>query len=125
MLIVSVSVWQFVKQKFHAKDFPMRLLEDFLISIKEGSYGSSHHHYYTNPVLEATKQNAYEVVEEIVSAFPNAIWSVNEDGHNIIQYSVINNSEKVYNLVYQMREHKNINRTIKNSSFASCGKIVT
>lgn len=36
MLIVSVSVWQFVKQKFHAKDFPMRLLEDFLISIKEG-----------------------------------------------------------------------------------------
>ncbi|KAD6454898.1 hypothetical protein E3N88_09604 [Mikania micrantha] len=68
---------------------------------------------YNNASFEATRQNAVKVVKIIVSKFPNAIWSINEDGHNIIQYAVINRSEKVYNLLYQMSEHKNIYRTIK------------
>ncbi|KAD6452964.1 hypothetical protein E3N88_07669 [Mikania micrantha] len=66
-----------------------------------------------NAIFEATRQNAVEVVKIIVSRFPNAIWSSNEDGHNIIQYAVINRSEKIYSLLYQMSEHKNIYRTIK------------
>ncbi|KAD6455069.1 hypothetical protein E3N88_09775 [Mikania micrantha] len=68
---------------------------------------------YNNAIFEATRQNTVEVVKEIVSQFPNAIWSINEYGHNIIQHAVINRSEKVYNLLYQMSEHKNIYRTIK------------
>ncbi|KAL8240003.1 hypothetical protein R6Q59_016570 [Mikania micrantha] len=68
---------------------------------------------YNNAIFEASRQNAVEVVKEIVSQFPNAIWSINEYGHNIIQHAVINRSEKVYNLLYQMSEHKNIYRTIK------------
>ncbi|KAD6455067.1 hypothetical protein E3N88_09773 [Mikania micrantha] len=68
---------------------------------------------YNNAIFEATSQNAVEVVKEIVSQFPNAIWSINEYGHNIIQHAVINRSEKVYNLLYQMSEPKNIYRTIK------------
>nr|GFB22193.1 ankyrin repeat-containing domain, PGG domain protein [Tanacetum cinerariifolium] len=40
----------------------------------------------------------------------------NEDGHNFIQYSVINRSEKIYNLLYEMSDHKNIYKTIKDSS---------
>ncbi|GJT97589.1 ankyrin repeat-containing domain, PGG domain protein [Tanacetum coccineum] len=48
--------------------------------------------------------------------FPDAIWSTNEDGHNFIQYSVINRSEKIYNLLYEMSEHKNIYKTITDSS---------
>ncbi|KAL8239957.1 hypothetical protein R6Q59_016524 [Mikania micrantha] len=68
---------------------------------------------YNNAIFEATRQNAVEFVKKIVSEFPNAIWSTNKDGHNIIQYAVINRSEKVYNLLYQMSEHKNIYRTIK------------
>ncbi|KAF5812464.1 putative PGG domain, ankyrin repeat-containing domain superfamily [Helianthus annuus] len=89
------------------------LLTSICNLIKDSKASPSHHYYYTNPVLEATRQNAYEVVVTIVSFFPNAIWSANEDGHNIIQYAVINRSEKVYNLLYQMSEHKNIYRTIK------------
>ncbi|KAL8239656.1 hypothetical protein R6Q59_016223 [Mikania micrantha] len=68
---------------------------------------------YNNAIFEATRQNAVEFVKIIVSRFPNAIWTSNEDGHNIIQHAVINRSEKVYNLLYQMSEHKNIYRTIK------------
>ncbi|KAD6454893.1 hypothetical protein E3N88_09599 [Mikania micrantha] len=68
---------------------------------------------YKNAIFEATRQNVVMVVKITVSQFPNAIWTRNEDGHNIIQYAVINRSEKVYNLLYQMSEHKNIYRTIK------------
>lgn len=71
--------------------------------------------YYTNPILEATRQNAHEVVEAIVHHYPNAIRITNEDGHNIIQYAMINRSEKVYNLLYRMSEHKYIYRTIEDS----------
>ncbi|KAD6455072.1 hypothetical protein E3N88_09778 [Mikania micrantha] len=49
---------------------------------------------YNNAIFEATRQNAVEFVKKIVSEFPNAIWSTNKDGHNIIQYAVINRSEK-------------------------------
>ncbi|KAL8239848.1 hypothetical protein R6Q59_016415 [Mikania micrantha] len=68
---------------------------------------------YNNAIFEATRQNAVEVVKEIVSQFSNIIWNSNEDGHNIIQHAVINRSENVYNLLYQMSEHKNTYRTIK------------
>ncbi|GKB20582.1 ankyrin repeat-containing domain, PGG domain protein [Tanacetum coccineum] len=51
-----------------------------------------------------------------MESFPDAIWSTNEDGHNFIQYSVINRSEKIYNLLYEMSEHKNIYKTIKDYS---------
>ncbi|KAL8209303.1 hypothetical protein R6Q57_006035 [Mikania cordata] len=66
-----------------------------------------------NAIFEATRQNAVKAVKMIVSRFRDAIWSSNENGHNIIQYAVINRSEKVYNLLYQMSEHKYIYRTIK------------
>ncbi|KAD6454929.1 hypothetical protein E3N88_09635 [Mikania micrantha] len=49
---------------------------------------------YNNAIFEATRQNAVEFVKIIVSRFPNAIWTSNEDGHNIIQHAVINRSEK-------------------------------
>ncbi|KAL8239654.1 hypothetical protein R6Q59_016221 [Mikania micrantha] len=63
--------------------------------------------------LGTTRQNAVEVLTSIVSEFPNEIWTSNEDGHSIIQHAVINRSEKVYNLLYQISEHKNIYKTIK------------
>ena len=81
------------------------------------SITSSHHkNYYTNPILEATRQNSPEVVKRIVHYFPNAFWSASEDGHNVIQYAVINRSEKIYNLLYEMSEHKNVYKTSKDSS---------
>ncbi|KAI3502286.1 hypothetical protein L1887_30319 [Cichorium endivia] len=63
-----------------------------------------------DPIIEATSRDEYHV-----AFFPNAIWSANEDGHNIIQYVVINRSENVYNLLYQMSDHKSAYRTIKDS----------
>ncbi|KAD6454948.1 hypothetical protein E3N88_09654 [Mikania micrantha] len=68
---------------------------------------------YNNAIFEATRQDSVEIVKAIVSRFPNAIWTSNEDGHDIIQLAVINRSEKVYDLLSQMSKRKNIYRTIK------------
>nr|XP_043629830.1 ankyrin repeat-containing protein ITN1-like [Erigeron canadensis] len=72
-------------------------------------------HCYLNPVFEATRLNKPEFCKDIMKIFPDMIWSTNEDGHNFIQYAVINRSENIYNLLYQMSEHKNIYKTIKDS----------
>ncbi|KAD6454939.1 hypothetical protein E3N88_09645 [Mikania micrantha] len=68
---------------------------------------------YTNVIFEATKQDAVVIVEEILSQFPNAIWTINEDGHDIIQHAVINRSRKVYRLLYRMSKLKITNTTIQ------------
>nr|XP_043611715.1 ankyrin repeat-containing protein ITN1-like [Erigeron canadensis] len=105
--------WPFTKERvdvdYKANNLLWRVCEKI-----QGTSNSNH--CYTNPVFEATRLNAFEVVETIVKFFPNTIWSTNEDGHNFMQYAVINRSEKIYNLLYQMSEHKNIYKTIRDSS---------
>lgn len=73
-------------------------------------------HFCTNPMFEATRLNLPMVVIRVKKRFPNPIQSVNEDGHNIIQHSVISRSEKIYNLLYNMSPYYNIYRTLKDSS---------
>ncbi|XP_023755239.1 uncharacterized protein LOC111903718 [Lactuca sativa] len=105
----------FIKKRVQIHQDAYRLLIDACSKIKSCKDSRCYHHYYTNPIFEATRLDACVVVSSIISEFPNAVWSANENGHNFIQYAVINRSEKVYNLLYQMSEHKNIYRTIKDS----------
>ncbi|XP_042752260.1 ankyrin repeat-containing protein NPR4 isoform X2 [Lactuca sativa] len=116
LLIALLLVSPFRKERYEIHLHAMYMLGEVCHLIQRTNHSSSYHHYYTNPILEATRQNANEVVEEIVNWFPNAIWSANEDGHNFILYAAINRSEKVYNLLYHMSEHKNIYRTLEDSS---------
>ncbi|GJY60664.1 ankyrin repeat-containing protein ITN1-like protein [Tanacetum coccineum] len=115
----SLSVFKKLSPKTNIREMGAKMHNDAIellkltcIYIKETVDSKSYAYYYNNAVLEATRENAYEVVETIVSYLPNAIWSTNEDGHNIIQYAVISRSEMVYNLLYQMSEHKNVYKTI-------------
>ncbi|XP_071689266.1 uncharacterized protein [Rutidosis leptorrhynchoides] len=82
---------------------------------RTANYTNSYY-YYSEPVFEATRQNAHEVVKSIVESYPDAITMDNEDGHDFIQYAVINRSEKIYNLLYNMRKHGNIYNTKEDSS---------
>uniref|UniRef100_A0A5B6ZIJ6 Putative alpha-latrocrustotoxin-Lt1a-like isoform X1 n=1 Tax=Davidia involucrata TaxID=16924 RepID=A0A5B6ZIJ6_DAVIN len=61
---------------------------------------------YEIPILQAANLGIHEVVEEIVDSFPNAAWSHNKDKHKIFDIAIINRCEKVFNLIYQMNEHK-------------------
>ncbi|XP_075473773.1 uncharacterized protein LOC142504832 isoform X1 [Primulina tabacum] len=60
------------------------------------------------PILSAASSGNSEIVEEILEYFPHAIWSIDPMGHNIFLLAVINRRENVFNLLYQMSEHKKL-----------------
>ncbi|KAJ0550913.1 putative PGG domain, ankyrin repeat-containing domain superfamily [Helianthus annuus] len=70
---------------------------------------------YTQPILEAACQNAYEVVHGILLRLPKAIDSTNKSGYDIIHLAIINRSEKIYNLIYDIGTRKNLYRVYKDS----------
>ncbi|GJY67352.1 ankyrin repeat-containing domain, PGG domain protein [Tanacetum coccineum] len=107
------AVLPFVKRRLQKRHEAFQVLKSVCEEIKKSS---DHKKYYTKPVLEATRLNALEVVKVLVYHFPDAFWSKSVDGHNVIQYAVINRSEKIYNLLYHMSEHKNVYKTIKDAS---------
>lgn len=60
------------------------------------------------PILSAASSGNSELVEEILESFPHAIWSIDSMGHNIFLLAVLNRRENVFNLLYQMSEHKRL-----------------
>ncbi|XP_071689272.1 uncharacterized protein [Rutidosis leptorrhynchoides] len=115
-IIIMAIVRPFFGKGFWNYHYALSLVSDICGLIQKKIDISNHPRFYSNPVLEATRQNAHKAVIGIVDLFPEAVWSVNEDGHNFIQFAVINRSEKVYSLLYQMSEHRNIYKTMEDSS---------
>ncbi|PWA95828.1 ankyrin repeat-containing domain, PGG domain protein [Artemisia annua] len=105
----------FVKRRVKIRHEASQVLLSVCKFIQLKISSDRHKDYYTNPVLEATRLNALDVVKVLVYHFPDAFWSASEDGHNVIQYAVINRSNKIYNLLYEMSEHKNVYKTSKDS----------
>lgn len=60
------------------------------------------------PLHLAAKLGIHEIIEEIVDAFPPAIWSSDEENHNVFQLAVIYRRENVFNLIYQMSEYRHL-----------------
>ncbi|KAJ0752158.1 putative PGG domain, ankyrin repeat-containing domain superfamily [Helianthus annuus] len=81
------------------------------ISNLENSSGD----HFARPILEAARQNAYQVVKEILNHSSRAALQTDKNGHDIIQLAIINRSEKIYNLIYDIGERKNDYRTCKDS----------
>ncbi|KAI3512333.1 hypothetical protein L1887_19648 [Cichorium endivia] len=71
--------------------------------------------HYAKPIVEAASNGAYEVVQEIADTFPQAIWYSDVNGHFMIQLAILHRCEKVYNLTYQMSDHKHFHKTLKDS----------
>ncbi|XP_035843195.1 uncharacterized protein LOC110928794 isoform X4 [Helianthus annuus] len=59
---------------------------------------------YSDSFFEAVRQDRYEVVDEILMNSPDTINLKDADGYNIIQLSIMNRAEKVYNLIYHIIE---------------------
>ncbi|CAI9262260.1 unnamed protein product [Lactuca saligna] len=72
--------------------------------------------YYARPVHEAARQDAYEVVDEILMRCPEAIRYKDKSGYDIIQIAVIHRSEHIYELIKILGERRNVYRTIEDSS---------
>ncbi|KAL4568170.1 hypothetical protein LXL04_023776 [Taraxacum kok-saghyz] len=111
-----VAGWRYIKERIRTHLDAFIVLDSVCDMIRFKLDSMSYNQYYTKPMFEAIIQNTHEVVEYIVSCFPDSLSSPNEEGHNIIQHAVINRSENIYNILYQMSEHKNVYRTIKDPS---------
>ncbi|XP_044507132.1 ankyrin repeat-containing protein NPR4-like isoform X2 [Mangifera indica] len=59
------------------------------------------------PLLRAAELGIYQVVEEIIKLYPDAIWFTNRKNHNIVHLAIINRQEKVFELIFQMSGRKN------------------
>ncbi|MFS7966667.1 putative PGG domain-containing protein [Helianthus anomalus] len=72
--------------------------------------------HFAQPILEAACQNAYQVVREILyHSSRAALQSIDKNGHDTIQLGMINRSKKIYNLIFDIGERKNVYRTCKDS----------
>ncbi|MFS7913740.1 putative ankyrin repeat-containing domain, PGG domain, ankyrin repeat-containing domain superfamily [Helianthus anomalus] len=105
-----------IESKKKEWDEATKLLKLVCDEIDKSKHSGTHHHHYTLPILEAACQNAYEVVDEILYRSPETIQSEDKSGHDIIQLAIRNRSEKIYNLIYDIGERKNIYRMYKDSS---------
>lgn len=59
-------------------------------------------------VLLGASLGINEIVEEILESFPSAIWSQTRERRNIFLLSVMGRRENIFNLLYQMSEHKQL-----------------
>ncbi|KAL2553767.1 Ankyrin repeat family protein [Forsythia ovata] len=63
---------------------------------------------YKPAVITAATLGHYEVLEEILKAFPSAIWSLDKEKHDLFQMAVINRRETIFNLLYELDEHAHL-----------------
>ncbi|KAL7591998.1 hypothetical protein Lser_V15G33308 [Lactuca serriola] len=86
------------------------------IDKKKLEFPDAHSRYYTKPILEAARQNAYQVVDEILKRSPKAFMYKDKRGYDIIQLSVIHRSEKIFELIYYLGNARNIYKMMEDSS---------
>ncbi|XP_059669119.1 uncharacterized protein LOC132314251 [Cornus florida] len=60
-------------------------------------------------VFATTTYGIPEVVEEILSIFPEAIYSKNEKGQNLFQIAILNRQRDVFKLIYQLSDKSIMN----------------
>ncbi|KAH7834880.1 hypothetical protein Vadar_020588 [Vaccinium darrowii] len=58
------------------------------------------------PIANATRLGIHEVVEEIVESVPKLACARDPDNRSLFQRAVIERHENIFNLIYQMSDHK-------------------
>ncbi|KAI8540666.1 hypothetical protein RHMOL_Rhmol08G0004200 [Rhododendron molle] len=59
-------------------------------------------------VFEAVKHRNSEFVEEIITAYPDIVWILDEESRNIFLFAVLQREEKVFCLLHEMGPRKNL-----------------
>ncbi|GJX25038.1 ankyrin repeat-containing protein [Tanacetum coccineum] len=76
---------------------------------------NSFNKFYTVSLMEAVRLDVYEVLNQIPDITSKATDFKDMKGNNIVQLAVMNRSEKAYNLIRPIIEHKESGRKMKDS----------
>ncbi|KAJ8773926.1 hypothetical protein K2173_009357 [Erythroxylum novogranatense] len=97
-------------------------------TVKYPKLTDQHLSAFGSPILTAAIFGIPELVLEIISAFPDAIWYRNRDSRTLFHLAVLYRKENVFNLVYQMSFQKNYLMSYKdkfeNNMLHLAGKLV-
>nr|GMC53956.1 ankyrin repeat-containing protein ITN1-like [Ipomoea batatas] len=63
---------------------------------------------YKPAIILGATLGIYEIVEEILKAFPSAIWSLDREHHDLFQIAVMNRRENIFNLLRELGEHTHL-----------------
>ncbi|KAK3009666.1 hypothetical protein RJ639_013842 [Escallonia herrerae] len=78
----------------------LHLVKSLCKEIRSLNEETAHASLYETAVLQAAELGIHEVVEEIVDAFPDAIYSNDKGNHYLFEVAVVNRCENVFNLIY-------------------------
>ncbi|KAJ0524567.1 putative ankyrin repeat-containing domain, PGG domain, ankyrin repeat-containing domain superfamily [Helianthus annuus] len=114
-ICMKLSVFKNYKEKMERRSVARALLDIVCEKIKFSNDTSSYPAFYTEPILEAIRRDASDVVEKIVNWFPSAAMVVDEDGNNISQASFKNRASRVAALVINtsIAKHTSLSQKIK------------
>ncbi|KAH7851623.1 hypothetical protein Vadar_014411 [Vaccinium darrowii] len=59
-------------------------------------------------VFDAVKHRNFEFVEEILTAYPDMVWILDEEDRNIFLFAVLQREEKIFCLLHEMGPRKNL-----------------
>ncbi|KAF5930307.1 hypothetical protein HYC85_031180 [Camellia sinensis] len=59
-------------------------------------------------IFNAIKHGNVEFVKGILTAYPDIVWIVDKDMHNIFLYAVLQRQEKIFNLLHKMEPKKTL-----------------
>ncbi|KAL0315841.1 UNVERIFIED_CONTAM: hypothetical protein Sradi_5462300 [Sesamum radiatum] len=104
--VEQLGVIKSIKEKSLLKRQALQLVKRLCKEIELLSFDEAKDIYF-DAIMLAAELGIHEVVEEIVETFPSAFYfKMAGSRQNILHVAVINRSEHVYNLIYQMTDHK-------------------
>lgn len=86
-----------IEKKKGDYDEAIKVLELICKEIKEKVSPDNYNEFYKEPILEAARADACEVVVQILRSCESAQLCTDERGHDVFQLAILNRSEKIYN----------------------------
>ncbi|KAI3447207.1 hypothetical protein Pfo_003872 [Paulownia fortunei] len=114
--VEGIGLIKIIKDKTLLKLQALKLVKCLCKEIESLSFMEAKDIYF-DAILTAAQLGIHEVVEEIVEAFPSAIYCLTPGSNQyIFHVAVENRSENVYNLIYQMSDHKHLYSDLQDSN---------
>jgi len=92
------------QKKMHIQ--ALELVKRLCTTIRSLNYSNTYDLLPKDALHVAAREGIREVIEELVESFPSLVWAHDSEGHNLFQRAVIERHENVFNLLYQMSDHR-------------------